>query len=192
MGQLDDLHVLADVFRTQARTQPQATAQIFRHRVTSYAELDRRSSQVANGLIMLGCRPGIRIGYLGKNSDLYFELLLGALKVNVVLVPVNWRLAPPEAAVILADAGVRTLFVGPGFEAMVKAVETAGHAASNHFVMDGAGSALPDFATWRDAQPDVDPCTRLRPRTPPSNSTPRERRAYPKAWNSPTAIFWRF
>jgi acyl-CoA synthetase (AMP-forming)/AMP-acid ligase II len=63
MGQSDDMRVLADVSRTQARTQPQATAQIFRHRVTSYLELDQRASQVANGLIMLGCRPSTRIGY---------------------------------------------------------------------------------------------------------------------------------
>ena len=163
MGQSDDMRVLADVSRTQARTQPQATAQIFRHRVTSYLELDQRASQVANGLIMLGCRPSTRIGYLGKNSDLYFELLLGALKADVVLVPVNWRLAPPEAAAILNDAGAGILFVGPGFEPMVEAVEAAGHAASTHFVMDGAGTAWPSFIAWRDAQPDADPMLPIAP-----------------------------
>src|SRR5689334_20699635 len=115
MGQFDEARTLADVFRAQARSQPRATAQIFRGRVTSHAELDRRASRVANGLIAAGARPGARVGYLGKNSDLFFELLLGALKANVVLVPVNWRLAPPEAAAILADAGVDILFVGTGF-----------------------------------------------------------------------------
>ena len=163
MGQFDDIHVLADIPRIQARVQPRTTAQIFRDRATNYAELDRRANQVANGLIALACRPGTRIGYLGKNSDLYFELLLGALKANVVLVPVNWRLAPPEAAAILIDAGVAILFVGSGFEPMVEAVAASGYAASQHFVMDGAGLSWPGFAAWRDSQPAADPMLPIAP-----------------------------
>ncbi len=163
MGRVDDIHVLADIPRIQARAQPRTTAQIFRDRATNYAELDQHANQVANGLIALGCRPGTRIGYLGKNSDLYFELLLGALKANVVLVPVNWRLAPPEAAAILIDAGVAILFVGFGFEPMVEAVVASGYAASQHFVMDGAGLSWPGFAAWRDAQPAADPMLPIAP-----------------------------
>src|ERR1700759_2565924 len=115
--QFDDAVVLTECLRRPVLERPQATAQVFGDRTTSYAELDQRANQVANGLIGLRCVPGARIGYLGKNSDRYFELLLGAMKANVVLVPVNWRLAPPEAAVILADAGVEVLFIGCGFEA---------------------------------------------------------------------------
>jgi acyl-CoA synthetase (AMP-forming)/AMP-acid ligase II len=163
MGRVDDIHVLADIPRIQARAQPRTTAQIFRDRATNYAELDQHANQVANGLIALGCRPGTRIGYLGKNSDLYFELLLGALKANVVLVPVNWRLAPPEAAAILIDAGVAILFIGFGFEPMVEAVAASGEAASQHFVMDGAGLSWPGFAAWRDAQPAADPMLPIAP-----------------------------
>ena len=57
--------ILADVFRAKARSQPEACAQIFRDRVTTYAELDRRASQVANGLIALGAAAQTRVGYLG-------------------------------------------------------------------------------------------------------------------------------
>ncbi len=149
--------VLADVFRAQMRTQPQATAQVFEDRVSTYADLDRHASQVANGLIALGATPGTRIGYLGKNSDLFFELLLGALKASAVLVPVNWRLAPPEAAAILADAGIGTVFVGRGYASMIEAIAEAGYAAREHISMDGAGPAWPDFVAWRDAQPSSDP-----------------------------------
>jgi acyl-CoA synthetase (AMP-forming)/AMP-acid ligase II len=157
MGRFEDARSLADIFRAQARARPQVAAQIFRDRVTTYGALDRRASQVANGLISLSARPGTRIGYLRKNSDLFFELLLGALKANVVLVPVNWRLAPPEAAAILTDAGADTLFVGPGYAPMAEAIAQAGHATRQRVSMDGADAAWPDFAAWRDAQPDTDP-----------------------------------
>ncbi len=163
MPPLDETRALADLLRARARAQPEATAQIFRERVTTYAELDRRASQIANGLIAIGAAPGSRIGYLGKNSDLYFELLFGALKANVVLVPVNWRLAPPEAAAILADAGVGILFVGPGYGPMVKAIAAAGHAPERHISLDAADPTWPDFADWRDTRSDADPTLPVRP-----------------------------
>ncbi len=59
--------------------------------------------------------PRERIAYLGKNSDIYFELLLGAMKANVVMAPVNWRLAGPEIAFIVGDCKAPVLFVGPEF-----------------------------------------------------------------------------
>ena len=74
---------LADVIREQARTRGASTALLFEDRSTSYATLDRHASQVANGLIGLGIRPRERIAYLGKNSDIYFELLMGAMKAKV-------------------------------------------------------------------------------------------------------------
>jgi acyl-CoA synthetase (AMP-forming)/AMP-acid ligase II len=154
---------MTEAFREQARRRGDATAQIFGSRVTSYATLDRRASQVANGLIAAGVRPRERIGYLGKNNDLFFELLLGAMKANAVLVPVNWRLAPPEAAAILRDAGIGTLFVGPGFPEAAAAIARSGHELRQIFSLDGAHSGWPDFAEWRDAQPGDDPLIEASP-----------------------------
>jgi acyl-CoA synthetase (AMP-forming)/AMP-acid ligase II len=39
-------------------------------------------ARVANALQAQGVRPRERIAYLGKNSDIYFELLMGAMKAN--------------------------------------------------------------------------------------------------------------
>ncbi|MDX1580763.1 MAG: AMP-binding protein, partial [Alphaproteobacteria bacterium] len=71
---LDDVQVLADVPRFHAKQTPDRAAMIFEGRTTSYAQLDERTNRVANALIEAGVRPQQRIGYLGKNSDLYFEL----------------------------------------------------------------------------------------------------------------------
>jgi len=43
-------------------------------------EFDIKTNRVANGLKALGVKPRERISYLGKNSDIYFELLLGVMK----------------------------------------------------------------------------------------------------------------
>jgi acyl-CoA synthetase (AMP-forming)/AMP-acid ligase II len=84
---------LADMVRDRARSLGSALAYEFEGRQTSFAEFDIKTNRVANALIALGVRPRERIAYLGKNSDIYFELLMGAMKANVVMAPVNWRLA---------------------------------------------------------------------------------------------------
>ena len=106
---------LADMVRDRAKTRGDAIVYEFEGRQTSFAEFDIRTNRVANALKALGVKPGERIAYLGKNSDVYFELLLGAMKANVVMAPVNWRLAGPEIAFIVEDCKAPVLFVGPEF-----------------------------------------------------------------------------
>jgi acyl-CoA synthetase (AMP-forming)/AMP-acid ligase II len=90
-----------------ARAQPNATALFHGDRTTHYATLDRHVRRVANVLAALGVGRGDRIAYLGKNSDLYYELLLGAARMGAVMVPLNWRLAPAELVAIVADGQMR-------------------------------------------------------------------------------------
>jgi len=106
---------LADMVRERAMSRGGAIAYEFEGRATSFAEFDARTNKVANALLAMGVRKGDRIAYLGKNSDLYFELLLGAMKAGVVMAPVNWRLAGPEVAFIVADCKAPVLFAGPEF-----------------------------------------------------------------------------
>jgi fatty-acyl-CoA synthase len=155
MSAIRESQTLADVLRRQARRRPDATALVYGDRVTSYGALDRHANQVANGLIGLGIGRHDRVGNLGKNSDLYFELLFGTARAGAVLVPVNWRLAAPEIAAILADAGITTLFVGNGFGAVAAALDMP--AGLRCISIDGARLEWPDFVAWRDGQSVVDP-----------------------------------
>src|SRR5208337_1942190 len=98
------LKSVADISRMHAADRPDAVALDYNDRETTFAELDTRANQVAQGLIALGQKPGARVGYLGKNSDRYCEVLLGSFKARAAIVGVNWRLAPPEIAYVLNDA----------------------------------------------------------------------------------------
>ncbi|MCB2014529.1 MAG: fatty acid--CoA ligase [Sphingobium sp.] len=140
---------LADLIRRQAAERPGETAFIFEDAETSYAEFDKRASQVANGLIAQGCKPGDRVAYLGKNRDAYFEMWLGAVKAGLVMVPVNWRLAPPEVAYILGDADPKVILTDPEF------LDRLGDYSGRILVTEGEDERL--FSTWRDAQHCDDP-----------------------------------
>ena len=58
---------------------------------------------------------------MAKNHPDYFTLMFACARVGAVLVPLNWRLAPPELAYVLNDAEVTILVIDP---AMIDCVTT--------------------------------------------------------------------
>jgi fatty-acyl-CoA synthase len=90
---------------------PSKTAVRFQGRTLSYADLAHgieRAAAMLHG--ELGLRRGDRIAWLGLNHPDLLGLLFAAARCGLLLVPLNWRLAPPEHAFILRDAGVKVLF----------------------------------------------------------------------------------
>lgn len=152
---------LADITRAHAAARPEQRALAFEERITTYAELDARANQAAQALLASGLKAGDRIAHLGKNTDLYYELLLGAAKIGVVMTPVNWRLAPGEAQYIIDDSDARLLFVGPEFIERVEVYAPASRACD----IIGMESAYEGraYREWRDAQPARDPHIALDP-----------------------------
>ncbi len=148
---------LADMVRERARSRGNAIAFEFEGRVTSFAEFDVKTNKVANALIAMGVRRGERIAYLGKNSDIYFELLMGAMKAGVVMAPVNWRLAGPEVAFIVSDCKAPVLFVGPEFIALVRQIKGQLPGVRSVITTEGGAPEWQDFTAWRDAQSGDDP-----------------------------------
>ena len=147
---------LGDIPRQQAALRGNEIAAHFEGRDTTFAQFNIYSSQVANGLLSLNLKPQSRICYLGKNSDLFFELLYGAIKSRIVVAPVNWRLATPEIAYIVNDCKAEVLFVGPEFVAVIPALKEAVPSLRTIILMEGAHGDPQDFETWRDAQSQID------------------------------------
>src|SRR5262249_4720944 len=126
-------------------------------RNTSFAEFDRHTNQVANALLKAGVKKGERICYLGKNSDHYFELFLGAAKMGAVTTPIGWRLAPPEIAYMVNDSGAPMFFVGPEFIGAAKEVLKEAPKVKTVIAMEGGAPEWQNFETWRDAASDAPP-----------------------------------
>jgi acyl-CoA synthetase (AMP-forming)/AMP-acid ligase II len=155
--EFDLMPTLAAMARHHARTRGPKIAQSFEGRLTTYEELDAHASQVADGLIAAGVKPGEAIAYLGKNSDHYFELVLGAAKGGVVIAPIGWRLAPGEIAYIIDDTQAKLLFVGP--EVMDNARAAIEQSQTKPMLIAMAS----DFEAWRGARPENDPRIEIAP-----------------------------
>ncbi|HEY5338534.1 MAG TPA: fatty acid--CoA ligase [Rhizomicrobium sp.] len=154
--QESDWKTIADIPRTFARTQPDKIAFTFEGRDTSFAQFDRNTNKVANALLAAGVKKGDRIAYLGKNSDHYFELFLGAAKMGAVTTPIGWRLAPPEIAYIVNDSAAPIFFVGPEFIGAAKEVLKDAPHVKKVIAME-PGSDWQTFQQWRDAASDAHP-----------------------------------
>jgi acyl-CoA synthetase (AMP-forming)/AMP-acid ligase II len=113
---------VADVIRRHAAQRPEAVALRQGERELAYGDLDERSSRLAQALLARGVRPGTRIAYLDRSAPEVVELLFAASKVGAVLVPLNWRMAPPELAAVMADAQAPLLIAGPDYRAVAEDV----------------------------------------------------------------------
>jgi acyl-CoA synthetase (AMP-forming)/AMP-acid ligase II len=88
-------------------------------RQTSYADLDRRSDQIAAGLSRLGCGKGALIGILARNCDIYIELMAAISKVGGVAVTLNWRNTAHEFKTLSAQIDFDLIFASDEFHAHV-------------------------------------------------------------------------
>jgi long-chain acyl-CoA synthetase len=137
---------VADVIRRHAAQRPRAVALRHGDRELTYADLDERSNRLAQALLARGVGAGTRVAYLDRSSPEVIELLLAASKVGAVLVPLNWRLSPPELAGVLADAQAPVLIVGPAFHEVAEQL-----GAPELIVVDGA------YERWLAAHEPLDP-----------------------------------
>ena len=149
------LNALVDIIRANGAERPDNRAVTYNGTSQTFAELDRRSSRIANALISAGVGPQDRVAYLDKNVPAYFEVAFGALKADAVLVGVNWRLAAPEVAHILGDAGATVLFVGSEFADTVAAI--VGGLAALKTIVANDGDRFEPLEAWLDGHPETDP-----------------------------------
>jgi fatty-acyl-CoA synthase len=148
---------LADMVRARAKSRGNAIVYEFEGRQTSFARFDILTNRVANALKAQGVKPRERIAYLGKNSDIYFELLMGAIKANVVMAPVNWRLAGPEIAFIVEDCKAPVLFVGPEFTGLIDKIRPQLPSVRTFIATESSMPGFLNYTAWRDAQSGDDP-----------------------------------
>lgn len=157
----DQMPTLGDIARFHARERPGEIALSFEGRDTTFLDFDRNTNKVANALIASGVKKGERVAYVGKNSDHYFELLIGAAKMGGVALPIGWRLSPAEMAYIIQDGRGSMLFVGPEVSEQARAALLELDNPPQLVFMEGGG---PDgFVGWRDRQGDTDPEIKIAP-----------------------------
>ena len=109
--------------------------------ILTYRELDRRVDRAVLLLQREGLTPGDRLAYLGRNSGLYFVLLLAAARAGYLMAPLNWRCRTAEIAFFLADCSPKHLFCDAEFWPVAEAARGASTSPQLHSTVTGKGEA---------------------------------------------------
>ena len=147
---------LQENFRWRVEKSPNSIAHKFMDRETSFSELDLLSNKVANGIIDEGCKKDARVAYLGKNSDYFFEVVLGTIKSATVAVGVNWRLAPPEVSYVINDSKSEIVFVSEDFYPVIEQIRDELTTVKKIIAIDDKHEEFEGYITWRESKADTE------------------------------------
>jgi acyl-CoA synthetase (AMP-forming)/AMP-acid ligase II len=162
------MRVIGDLSRHNARRYPGKTALIMDDSSMTYAELEARSNRLAHALIGRGIAPGDRVALLAYNRLDYAVVVQAVAKCGAILVPMNFRLAPPEISRVLADAEPKALFMEPGFQAAVDQA-LAGQAGKLEIILltdDGPSHDALSLEGLAQGQPATAPDLEVDPQSP--------------------------
>jgi long-chain acyl-CoA synthetase len=175
MPYFSEIKTIGDISRYHAKQSGNDCAFVCEDRTQTYAELDIYTNQVANALLAEGLHAQTRIAAIDKNSEWFFELVLGSAKADMVLVGINWRLAPPEVAFVINNAEAEILFVGEEFLPLIEQVKDKLSNLKKIIVMGdrpvssatvsstsvSSASSYEYYCQWRDAADEKDPLIKV-------------------------------
>jgi len=107
----EEYHDLVSLVRAKAEKNGTRTALRFGQRDLSYADLDRESDRMANGLAAAGIGPGDRVAALLYNTPEFPLLWFGLAKRRAILVPLNTALKGAILRYELADCAPNGLVI---------------------------------------------------------------------------------
>lgn len=127
----------------------------------TYEQFGQRINRLANALTERGIKSGDRVAYLGENSVEFLETLFALGSIGAVFVPLNTRLAGPEVAFHLEDAGAQMLIASTTMEPLAVAGVEDTSVERVIFVDDGArvpaeeGRLVMPFENYSDVLADA-------------------------------------
>ncbi|MBI2264795.1 MAG: long-chain fatty acid--CoA ligase [Armatimonadetes bacterium] len=107
----------------RARLQPEKTALFQGRTAYSYKDLRERIQKASNYLTTgTSLKKGDRVAILSQNCATFVDLLFACSRTGLILVPLNWRLAPEELKYQVRDAAPSVLLYSSQFEETAEAI----------------------------------------------------------------------
>ncbi|HEX6291276.1 MAG TPA: amino acid adenylation domain-containing protein, partial [Herpetosiphonaceae bacterium] len=143
------------LFAEQAARTPDAIAAVFEDQQIAYAELDRRSNQLARYLQSLGVGPDVCVGvFMERSLDLVVGLL-GILKAGGAYLPLDPSYPADRLSFMVADSAAPVLLTQrnllldlPDHQAQVVCVDTDWPTIARSSAAPVASAATPDHLAY--------------------------------------------
>jgi acyl-CoA synthetase (AMP-forming)/AMP-acid ligase II len=111
----DSPPTVAGVLRRQARARAEHPLLVCDHDRISYAEAERRSAELARGLIALGAGKGTHVGLLYPNGTGFVVGMLAAARIGAVVIPFSTFVTAGEMRQQLVDSDTQILLSARSF-----------------------------------------------------------------------------
>ena len=123
----------------------------------TFSELDRRANQLGHLLQSLGVDTNTKVAWCGQNSASLVAMTHAIRKVGAVGVPLNYRLAPDEAAYVIDNSDASVVYVDAEYEGLVAGVRDRIPKVTDVLVFDGDGLVEEQAAKMPETAPEVAP-----------------------------------
>ena len=122
---------------------PDKTALIEGNRECTFREFADRTNRMGNALLAMGLDKGDRVAILSHNSMENAESYFSIPNAGLVMVMLNFRLAPTEIQTVLTDSEASVLMVGENYLPHIEKIRDE-LSFVKHFVFIGDPSKTPD------------------------------------------------
>jgi acyl-CoA synthetase (AMP-forming)/AMP-acid ligase II len=106
---------VAEILRHQAGSRGECPLLVCDHDRIGYAEADRRSAELARGLIALGAGKGTHVGLLYPNGTEFVVGMLAAARIGAIVIPISTFVTARELREQLVDSDTAILLTAAAF-----------------------------------------------------------------------------
>jgi acyl-CoA synthetase (AMP-forming)/AMP-acid ligase II len=154
-------NTVAEILRLQATSRGAHALLVCDAERLTYAEADRRSAQLARGLIALGAGKGTHVGVLYPNGAEFVVAMLAAARIGAVVVPFTTFATTPEMAEQLRHSDVAILLAaasyrGHDFAKRLADVDAGAVPLLRHVLIESEPVDTVDEALLKAMEDDVD------------------------------------
>lgn len=100
---------VGDWMSRRSQVHPEKEAIVFGELRLTYGAFNDRVNRLIHAFRKMGLRKGDRLALYSLNSNAFLETAFACARLGVILVPINFRLAPLEIEFLLKDSGSRSL-----------------------------------------------------------------------------------
>jgi acyl-CoA synthetase (AMP-forming)/AMP-acid ligase II len=160
--------LLPDLIARHGKWRSGRAALVEGQRRLTWAQFERATAQVANGLLAQGLQRGDRIAVLMDNSLELAVLLFGILRSGCVAVPLNVSISDTAVAGMIEDAAARAVFASGAHCTRIDTLAATSPQvrAALRFGHVSPGPPWQEFQPWCAAQSTSSPTALIRPEDP--------------------------
>ena len=140
---------------------PERAAIVFENKKYSFADLQERSSRLANALAGMGLQKGDKLAFLEVNCNHCVETYFACAKLGMVYVPLNFRAKSDELTYMIQDSDAKVVIAGQRYTSLVHEMRPEIPGVLHYVSLAGAAKGMQSYEEMVQGASADDPFTEI-------------------------------